>query len=123
MPDSKSKARRSLDRIRRHRNRDGVEEPLSDRGEVGWDHDGGPAHAEPTRVPTVSFVREGMTSRDIALKANALGLGIRYGNFYSYRLCEALGLDVDDGVVRASMLHYNTPDEVDRLIEFLDGEL
>lgn len=41
----------------------------------------------------------------------------------AYRLLEALGVDVNDGVVRISLLHYNTPGEVQRLIEALDRVL
>ncbi len=33
---------------------------------------------------------------------------------------EALGVDPEDGVVRASMVHYNSEEEVDRLIRALD---
>jgi selenocysteine lyase/cysteine desulfurase len=33
---------------------------------------------------------------------------------------QALGLDPDDGVVRLSLVHYNTRDEVDRALEVLD---
>ena len=39
---------------------------------------------------------------------------------YAYHLCEALGMDVDDGVVRVSLVHYNTDDEVDRLVKALE---
>ena len=42
---------------------------------------------------------------------------------YAYRLCQALGLDPDDGVVRASLVHYNTPEEIARLIDLLDNAL
>ena len=42
MPDGKSKGRRSLGRIRRSRSKDA----LSDRGEVGWDHDADPRDLE-----------------------------------------------------------------------------
>jgi len=57
-----------------------------------------------------------------------MGFGIRYGHFYAYRLCERLTHerithDVSDGVVRVSMLHYNAPDEVERLIACLEGLL
>jgi selenocysteine lyase/cysteine desulfurase len=48
------------------------------------------------------------------------GIGIRFGHFYSARLIGALGLDEADGVVRVSMVHYNTAAEVDRLIGVLD---
>ena len=42
------------------------------------------------------------------------------GDFYAPRAMQALGLDRQDGIVRVSMVHYNTLDEVDRLIEALD---
>ena len=43
---------------------------------------------------------------------------------HSKRLVEALGIaDAGDGVVRVSMVHYNTLDEVDRLIAALDRVL
>jgi selenocysteine lyase/cysteine desulfurase len=80
----------------------------------------GPAHAEPSRVCTISFVStRGIASGTIARHCNAKGLGVRYGNFYAYRLCQALGLDPADGVVRVSFAHYNTHEEVDRLIAAL----
>lgn len=83
----------------------------------------GPAQPGPDRVPTVSFVDARKSSREIAVAANQRRLGIRYGHFYAHRLCTALGLEPDDGVVRASLVHYNTLDEVDRLIGFLETVL
>jgi selenocysteine lyase/cysteine desulfurase len=80
----------------------------------------GPATTGLERVPTISFVHESKSSREIVLAVNEKGVGIRYGHFYAYRLARALGLNPDDGVVRASLLHYNSQSEVDRLIELLD---
>jgi cysteine desulfurase family protein (TIGR01976 family) len=80
----------------------------------------GPAEAGEARVPTVSFVHARRTSKEIAVAANAAGFGIRYGHFYAHRLASALGLDPNDGVVRTSLVHYNSPDEVERLIAFFD---
>jgi selenocysteine lyase/cysteine desulfurase len=51
------------------------------------------------------------------------GIGIRFGDFHSRRLVEGLGLSAGNGVVRVSMVHYNTPDEVDRLVASLDRAL
>ena len=48
MPDRKSKARRSLSRIRRHRE-ERRERRFSDRGQVGWDHDAGDDAEDSTR--------------------------------------------------------------------------
>ena len=50
-------------------------------------------------------------------------IGIRFGDFHSRRLVERLGLMEGNGVVRASMVHYNTLVEVDRLVESLQRAL
>ena len=81
----------------------------------------GPQHAGASRVATISFVHASKRSADVAAAVNQHGIGIRYGHMYSYRLCEALGIDVEDGVVRVSMAHYNTLAEIERLVEVLDG--
>ena len=72
------------------------------------------------RVPTVSFVVAGQHSEAIVLHMDRFGIGIRFGDFYAKRLIEALGLDGHGGVVRVSMAHYNTLDEIDRLVRHLD---
>jgi cysteine desulfurase family protein (TIGR01976 family) len=83
----------------------------------------GPDAGDRSRICTIAFTREGRPSREIARAANEQGLGIRYGHFYAYRLCKALGLVPEDGVVRVSLAHYNTPEEVDRLCDVLDKVL
>lgn len=84
----------------------------------------GPRTASPaTRVPTFSFVVEGRDSREIAHAALSERVGIRAGDFYARRCIDALGLGPCHGVVRASMVHYNTVEEVDRLIRALDPVL
>jgi cysteine desulfurase family protein (TIGR01976 family) len=80
----------------------------------------GPSSIDSSRVPTISFVHESKSSKEIVLAANERGLGIRYGHFYAHRLAAAMGLEPEDGVVRASLVHYNSEEEVDRLIECLD---
>lgn len=72
------------------------------------------------RVPTICFVSETTPSEDVTLHVDRSNLGIRFGHFYSKRLIDDLGLDPHHGVVRVSMVHYNTREEVDRLIEALD---
>jgi selenocysteine lyase/cysteine desulfurase len=73
-----------------------------------------------TRVPTISFVAAGHDSQAIVSHIDRLGIGIRYGDFHSRRLIEHLDLMRGNGVVRVSMVHYNTVEEVDRLIAGLD---
>jgi selenocysteine lyase/cysteine desulfurase len=61
------------------------------------------------RVPTVSFVVKGWSSQELVEKVERdSNYAFRWGNFYSSRLVhELLGLE-SDGVVRISMVHYNT---------------
>ncbi|MEA5601223.1 cysteine desulfurase-like protein [Nostoc sp. UHCC 0252] len=69
------------------------------------------------RVPTISFVVDGMNSSTIPAKIDQHYIGIRYGDFYAKRLIEYLGLASQGGIVRVSMVHYNTLEEVNSLIE------
>ncbi len=85
----------------------------------------GPPVPDASRVSTVSFVHEQHRSSEIVREAGARRFGLRHGHCYAYRLSERLaklGLahDVEDGVARVSLLHYNSEDEIRRLIECLD---
>ena len=79
-----------------------------------------PSVAAGERVPTISFVVDGLQSEAIVRRVDAHGIGIRFGDFYAKRLIEALGLQAYGGVVRISMAHYNTSEEMDRLLKALD---
>ncbi|YAF98386.1 MAG: cysteine desulfurase-like protein [Nodularia sp. CChRGM 3473] len=68
------------------------------------------------RVPTISFVVDGIHSSTIPPQIDPYHIGIRYGDFYAKRLIEYLGLAAQGGIVRVSMVHYNTIEEVNRLI-------
>lgn len=72
------------------------------------------------RAPTVSITIHGRRPAEIgaALARERIGVGV--GNFYAYRILQALGIDPDDGAVRLSFVHYTARDEVDRLIRELD---
>ena len=72
------------------------------------------------RMPTISFVVKNQHSEKIVLHMDQLNIGIRFGDFYAKRLIAALGLVEQGGVVRVSIAHYNTVEEIDRLIRGLD---
>jgi cysteine desulfurase family protein (TIGR01976 family) len=72
------------------------------------------------RVPTVSFLVEDADPFALIASTDAARIGIRHGDFHSRRLVEALGLPAQN-IVRASLVHYNTLEEVDRFIDVLDG--
>jgi cysteine desulfurase family protein (TIGR01976 family) len=70
---------------------------------------------DPRRVPTISFVVDGRDPGKICRAIDKYNIG----DFHARRLIEYLGLDEVNGVVRVSMTHYNTLDEVDALIAAL----
>ena len=72
------------------------------------------------RAPTVAFASERRSSSSIYAALIAAEVSCGHGHFYAHRLVTALGLDPDDGVVRLSMVHYNTADEVARALAVLD---
>lgn len=79
----------------------------------------GQAEMSPDRVGIVSFVSSRATPGEVARATDAAGIGIKTGHMYSFRLCEALGIDTGHGVIRVSLAHYNTVEEIQRLIEVL----
>lgn len=70
------------------------------------------------RVPTVSITHKRLSPHTMAAELASRGIFVWHGNFYALPLTEALGLE-PDGLLRIGILHYNTAEEVDRLIEAL----
>jgi len=70
------------------------------------------------RVPTVSFTIGGVSSAAIASGLAERGVGARSGHMYAPRLMQRLNL-MPGGVVRVSLVHYNSLDEVTRFREML----
>ncbi len=75
---------------------------------------------EKNRAPTISFTFKNLTSLNVSEKLVKNGIATRNDNFYAWRCLKALGIDTKDGVIRISMVHYNTSDEVKKLIEALE---
>lgn len=82
----------------------------------------GARDAGPDRLPTISFVSDKRGPEQIVTGVDHARIGIRHGHFYAPRLVESLGLE-PAGVVRISLAHYNTSEEVNRLLEALEREL
>jgi len=72
------------------------------------------------RVPTFCFNVPGRSPEDVATFLADRELAVWHGTYYALETMRHLGLD--DGAVRAGIVHYNTEDEVDRLLAAL-GEL
>jgi selenocysteine lyase/cysteine desulfurase len=75
------------------------------------------------RHPTFSFVHRKLPSDGVVKRVNGPDLGIRYGHMYAHRLCQRLGVPTETGVVRISAVHYNTTEEVRRLLSKLEQVL
>jgi selenocysteine lyase/cysteine desulfurase len=66
------------------------------------------------RVPTFCFNIPRHTPQALADAMDKAGIGIRDGHMYAPRLMERLGLSMDTGCLRVSLVHYNTHDEIER---------
>ncbi len=74
------------------------------------------------RAPTVAIATTAL-SIEAADRLSRHKIMASGGNFYAWRLLEALGINPGDGVLRVSFTHYTSEAEVQRLIEALDAEL
>ena len=66
------------------------------------------------RVPTFAFNVGNRSPREVAERLAERDLAVWHGNYYALEIMERLGRP--DGAVRAGIVHYNTADEVDRLL-------
>jgi len=81
-------------------------------------------HGLPTmtgRVPTFCFSVEGLSAQEAAEKLAERDLAVWWGNYYALETMRRLGLDEEQGGVRVGIVHYNTREEVDRLLAALHG--
>lgn len=71
---------------------------------------GEPTSSSDLRVPTISFRVDGWAPKELVEAVEQVSaFGFKHGHFYSWRLIEEiLGIDPREGVVRVSMVHYNT---------------
>ncbi|MGW3897358.1 cysteine desulfurase-like protein [Micromonospora profundi] len=73
------------------------------------------------RCPTISFRVAGMSPLATQEALGAAGFCLSSGDYYAYEYFQTMGLRDSGGAVRASIYHYNTADEVDRLLTELDA--
>jgi len=77
-------------------------------------------HGIPTmdgRVPTFAITHESVSPQPAAERLGERGFAVWHGNYYAVEIMRRLGLD--DGAVRIGIVHYNTEDEVARLLAAL----
>jgi cysteine desulfurase family protein (TIGR01976 family) len=66
------------------------------------------------RVPTLCFNLPDVSPATVTIRLAEQDIAVRDGHMYAPRLMKRLGLAADSGAVRASLVHYNTLDEVRR---------
>ncbi len=66
------------------------------------------------RTPTFCFNVNGRAPKLVAETLARQGFGIRSGHMYAPRLMRRLRLSLDTGAVRASLVHYNAVEEIQR---------
>lgn len=81
----------------------------------------GPSDAA-VRAPTVAVAVRG-SPEALATRLSQHKIMCWSGNFYAYRLVQAMGLDPDEGALRLSFVHYTNPEEIEQLLKALDQEL
>lgn len=68
------------------------------------------------RTSTISFLIEGQAPHEVARQMADRGIAVWNGDNYAYELMKRLGLQDKGGGVRASIVLYNTAEDVDRLV-------
>jgi selenocysteine lyase/cysteine desulfurase len=68
------------------------------------------------RCPTIAVRITGYTPVELAAALGDRGLFTWDGNYYALNLTERLDVEKDGGFLRIGLVHYNTIEEVDRLV-------
>lgn len=71
------------------------------------------------RCPTIALRAHGHTPLELATKLGDRGFFTWDGNYYALNLTEQLDVEKDGGFLRIGLFHYNTVEEVDRLLAAL----
>jgi cysteine desulfurase family protein (TIGR01976 family) len=72
-------------------------------------------------TPTVSFTVPRLRPRQVAAELARHGVCAWDGDHYARELFDAIGVNDDGGAVRLGLLHYNTVEEVDRLLDAVEA--
>jgi cysteine desulfurase family protein (TIGR01976 family) len=73
-----------------------------------------------SRVPTIACNIEGHSPRELAEHLASQGIFAWDGNYYALGIMERLGLETKGGALRFGMAHYNTLNEIDRVLQCLE---
>lgn len=68
------------------------------------------------RCPTIAVRVQGHTPLELATRLGERGIFTWDGNYYALNLTERLDLEKDGGFLRIGLVHYNTEEEVERVV-------
>ena len=71
------------------------------------------------RLPTISITSSKLKPKEISAHLANAGIFTWYGNYYALPVTERLGLE-PDGMVRIGLVHYNSMEEVEWLLDSLN---
>ena len=71
------------------------------------------------RCPTFAIRMEGRTPLELATSLGERAIFTWDGNYYAINLTERLGVEKDGGFLRIGLVHYNTEEEVERVLQEL----
>ena len=80
-----------------------------------------PARLE-SRCPTFAVRIDGRTPLELATKLGEQGIFTWDGNYYAINLTERLDVEQSGGFLRIGLVHYNTEEEVDRVLDGLRSQ-
>ncbi len=75
------------------------------------------------RAATIAFKPLEQSAAQTAAQLQAAGIGTESGHFYAQRVLRGVGIDPADGIVRLSLVHYNSFAEVQQILQALDSTL
>jgi cysteine desulfurase family protein (TIGR01976 family) len=82
--------------------------------------------SDPTRLesrcPTFAVRIDGHTPLELATKLGEQGIFTWDGNYYAINLTERLGVEQSGGFLRIGLVHYNTEEEVNRVLDGLRSQ-
>jgi cysteine desulfurase family protein (TIGR01976 family) len=73
------------------------------------------------RTPTFAISLERVPPAEVARRLGDRGIFVWSGDYYAVEVMDRLGVADTGGLVRIGFVHYNTADEVDRVLEALAG--
>jgi selenocysteine lyase/cysteine desulfurase len=76
-----------------------------------------------SRCPTFAVRVDGRTPLELATKLGEQGIFTWDGNYYAINLTDRLGVEQSGGFLRIGLVHYNTEQEVDRVLDGLRSQV